>query len=142
MKNKILVLSFLITSVFSISSLAGEITPKYSATITRDIYGVPHVHGETDADAAFGLAYAQAEDDIKNILETISLARAQSGLKRGRDGAVVDYLIKALGVRELVEEKYEQDLSPEVRAVIDGFVAGINYWLSLNLDHTFLQQAL
>ena len=92
------------------------------------------MHGKTDADAAFGLAYAQAEDDIKNILDTISLSRAQSGLKRGRDGAIVDYLIKALGVRELVEEKYEQDLSPEVRAVIDGFVAGINYWLSQNLD--------
>ena len=109
----------ILISVFSISSLANEMTPQYNATITRDIYGVPHVHGETDADAAFGLAYAQAEDDIKNILATIDLARAQSGLKRGRDGAVADYLIKALGIRELVEEKYEEDLSPEVRAVID-----------------------
>ena len=124
----------ILISVFAISSLANEMTPQYNATITRDIYGVPHVHGKTDADAAFGLAYAQAEDDIKNILSTIDLARAQSGLKRGRDGAVADYLIKALGIRELVEEKYEEDLSPEVRAVIEGFVAGLNYWLSLNLD--------
>ena len=31
---------------------------KYSATITRDIYRVPHIHGSSDADAAFGLAYA------------------------------------------------------------------------------------
>ena len=58
----------ILISVFSISSLANEMTPQYNATITRDIYGVPHVHGETDADAAFGLAYAQAEDDIKNNL--------------------------------------------------------------------------
>lgn len=85
---------------------------KYSATITRDIYGVPHIHGKTDADAAFGLAYAQAEDDIKNILASMELARARSGLNRGRDGAITDYLIKALGIRELVEERYEEDLSP------------------------------
>ncbi|MBL88645.1 MAG: hypothetical protein CMD80_04070, partial [Gammaproteobacteria bacterium] len=53
-------------SVFAISSSANEIIHQYSAQITRDIYGVPHVHGVTDADAAFGLAYAQAEDDITN----------------------------------------------------------------------------
>ena len=34
----------------------------YKAEIKRDIWGVPHVYGETDADAAFGLAYAHAED--------------------------------------------------------------------------------
>ena len=50
----------ILISVFAISSFANEMTPQYNATITRDIYGVPHVHGKTDADAAFGLAYAQA----------------------------------------------------------------------------------
>ena len=34
----------------------------HEASIERDQYGVPHIFGETDADAAFGLAYAQAED--------------------------------------------------------------------------------
>ena len=34
----------------------------HEASIERDQYGVPHIYGETDADAAFGLAYAQAED--------------------------------------------------------------------------------
>ena len=32
----------------------------HEASIERDQYGVPHIYGETDADAAFGLAYAQA----------------------------------------------------------------------------------
>ena len=35
--------------------------------IIRDDYGVPHVYGETDADAVFGLLYAQAEDDFPRI---------------------------------------------------------------------------
>ena len=40
-------------------------------SIVRDKWGVPHVYGKTDADAAFGLAFAHAEDDIKNIAENI-----------------------------------------------------------------------
>ena len=120
---------------FISSVTSNEVQPPYSATITRDIFGVPHVHGATDADAAFGLAYAQADDDIKNILSTLDLASANSGLKSGRDGAITDYLIKALGIRELVEARYEEDLSSEVQAVLDGFVAGLNYWLSLNLNN-------
>ena len=127
-------LAIFILCGFNTNLTSNEVTPQYSATITRDIFGVPHVHGATDADAAFGLAYAQADDDITNILSTIDLARAGSGLKNGRDGAVADYLIKALGIRELVEERYEEDLSSEVKAVLEGFVAGLNYWMSLNLD--------
>ena len=113
---------------FTSSVTSNEVQSPYSATITRDIFGVPHVHGATDADAAFGLAYAQADDDIKNILSTIDLASANSGLKSGRDGATTDYLIKALGISELVEARYEEDLSLEVQAVLEGFVAGLNYW--------------
>lgn len=127
-------LAIILLCGLNINLISSEVNPQYSATITRDIFGVPHVHGATDADAAFGLAYAQADDDIINILTTIDLARAGSGLKNGRDGAVTDYLIKALGIRELVEERYEEDLSQEVQAVLKGFVAGLNYWMSLNLD--------
>ena len=36
-------------------------------TITRDDWGIAHVHGKTDADAVFGAIYAQAEDDLPRI---------------------------------------------------------------------------
>ena len=36
-------------------------------TITRDDWGIAHVHGRTDADAVFGMIYAQAEDDFGRI---------------------------------------------------------------------------
>src|SRR5499426_1206773 len=36
-------------------------------TITRDDWGIPHIHGKTDADAVFGLIYAQAEDDFNRV---------------------------------------------------------------------------
>ena len=61
----------------------------YKATITRDIWGVPHVFGKTDADAAFGMAFAHAQDDIKNLTDNITLYRAEMGLKQGLKGSCV-----------------------------------------------------
>ena len=64
MNKKILLLLF-----HTIILGQGSITvydQKYKVEITRDEWGVPHVHGKTDADAAFGLAYAHAQDDFEN----------------------------------------------------------------------------
>ena len=36
-------------------------------TIVRDDWGIPHVYGKTDADAVFGMMYAQAEDDFNRV---------------------------------------------------------------------------
>src|SRR5271167_2143737 len=36
-------------------------------TIIRDNWGIPHVYGKSDADAVFGLLYAQCEDDFKRV---------------------------------------------------------------------------
>src|SRR5213593_4028151 len=36
-------------------------------TIIRDDWGIPHIHGKTNADAVFGLIYAQAEDDFNRV---------------------------------------------------------------------------
>jgi len=38
-----------------------------NVTIIRDTWGIPHIHGKTDADAVFGLVYAQAEDDFNRV---------------------------------------------------------------------------
>src|SRR5712664_2721907 len=38
-----------------------------NVTIIRDDWGIPHIHGKSDADAVFGLMYAQAEDDFNRV---------------------------------------------------------------------------
>src|SRR5439155_8882394 len=38
-----------------------------NVTITRDDWGIAHIHGKTDADAVFGMIYAQAEDDFNRV---------------------------------------------------------------------------
>jgi acyl-homoserine-lactone acylase len=36
-------------------------------SIIRDNWGIPHIYGKSDADAVFGLLYAQCEDDFKRV---------------------------------------------------------------------------
>ena len=110
---------------------------KYQAEITRDIWGVPHVYGKRNSDMAFGIAFAHAEDDIKNIAENMYLYRAQMGLKEGADGAVIDYLIKALKIRERIDEQYDSELSLEVREIIEAYAIGLNYWMIQNPNNKF-----
>src|SRR4051812_24692083 len=50
------------------------------ARILRDQWGVPHVLGKSDADAAFGLAYAHAEDDWPMLQGVLAAARGQLSL--------------------------------------------------------------
>ena len=54
-------------------------------TITRDDWGIAHVHGQTDADAVFGMIYAQAEDDFPRIeANYLTSARAAPPKPRAR----------------------------------------------------------
>ena len=59
-------LLFLLTAA-SPPELARWRTEASQVTITRDDWGIAHVHGHTDADAVFGMIYAQAEDDFPRI---------------------------------------------------------------------------
>ena len=80
----------LLLAFLSFNLLNSQVNPQ-DVEIVRDEYGVPHIYGKTDADAAFGLAYAHAEDDFLNTAENMYLYRAQMGLKEGASGAVQDY---------------------------------------------------
>jgi acyl-homoserine lactone acylase PvdQ len=98
----------------------------YHPTITRDAYGVPHVHGRDDAEAAYGVAYAHAEDNFDTIQLVVLLARGRLGARLGEEGARSDFLWHLLGVKRAVAEGYERDLSPEFRAIVEAYAAGLN----------------
>jgi acyl-homoserine-lactone acylase len=101
----------------------------YDAEIVRDEYGVPHINGATDADTAYGLAYAHAEDDFATIEDVVAMTRGRYGALAGSDGAKVDYVMHLLGARETAEKRY-MELSPEVRAVAEAYAAGLNHYVS------------
>jgi penicillin amidase/acyl-homoserine-lactone acylase len=101
---------------------------RYDVEIRRDTFGVPNIYGKTDADVAFGLAYAHAEDDFATIQETLFLARGELASLKGRSAAATDYFVGLLGARELVAARYALDLSAAVRAVVEAYADGVNYY--------------
>ena len=52
--------------------------------IARDEFGVPHIFGKSDADAAYGLAWAHAEDDFETIQKTVLAGKGLAGRVFGR----------------------------------------------------------
>ncbi len=105
---------------------------RYGARIVRDDLGVPHVHGHSDADAAFGLAYAHAEDDWKTIETLILAARGTLARHQGFAAVKSDYLVHLFRIRELVQGRYDKDLDAPTRAMLEGYAAGLNLYA---LDH-------
>lgn len=93
--------------------------------ILRDTWGVPHVFGRTDADTAFGLAYAHAEDDFATIQETLFRVRGRYASVRGPEAAPGDYVVALLGIWADVERGWETQLEARTRALLDGYAQGI-----------------
>ncbi|HRK35512.1 MAG TPA: penicillin acylase family protein, partial [Candidatus Hydrogenedentes bacterium] len=127
------------TTVFSGSSRASyskyrDLGAKYDVRILRDTWGVPHIYGKTDADVAFGLAYAHAEDDMPTTLEALLAARGQVASVQGTAGAPIDFMVNLLRVWEDIDAKYETDLSPATRAVCDAYANGLNYYAAMHED--------
>lgn len=109
----------------------------YDAEILRDSFGVPHVYGARDADAAFGLAYAHAEDDFETIQETVAATRGVLARYRGKDAAPVDYISSLLGVWDTIGARYEPDVPADVKAMAEAYVAGLNLYASEHPEKTW-----
>lgn len=101
---------------------------KYDATIVRDRFGVPHISGRRDADAAFGLAYAHAEDDFISVQRALLAARGRLATVDGVRAAESDYIVQLLGIWDDIAARYQSDVSPGTRALLDGYAAGLNLY--------------
>jgi penicillin amidase/acyl-homoserine-lactone acylase len=101
---------------------------RYDVQIRRDDWGVPHILGKTNADAAFGLAFAHAEDDFATIQEVTLATRGKLAAANGLKAAPTDYIVGLLGVWKAVDAGYESQLPPDVRAVLEGYADGINLY--------------
>lgn len=111
-----------------------DVGAKYDVRILRDTWGVPHVFGETDADAAYGLAYAHAEDDFLTIQQSLLAARGLLATVYGRDAAPNDYMVHLLRIWDVIEAGYERDLSPETRAIMEAYADGLNHYAALHSE--------
>src|SRR5215216_4753002 len=129
---------FLALMLSHIASAAGtlyrEVNPQVLArevTIYRDVYGVPHVFGRTDASTVFGFAYAQAEDNFWRVEENFILALGRASELYGEKTLDEDRLNRALGIPRLAREEYSR-LDKHMRSLCDAFAAGFNFYLARN----------
>jgi penicillin amidase/acyl-homoserine-lactone acylase len=110
----------------------------YDARIARDPFGVPHVRGRRDADVAYGLAWAHCEDDFRTIQEVALATRGKLVSVSGLDAAPLDYLAQLLGAYDDVARRYERDVPPDVRALAEGYAAGVNHYAALHASEALL----
>ena len=98
-------------------------------TITRDDFGIAHISGMTDADAVFGMIYAQAEDDFPRIEANYLTALGRTAEADG-EGAIWKDLRARLYVSD-AELKADYAKSPAwLKKLMDGWAAGLNYYLA------------
>jgi acyl-homoserine-lactone acylase len=104
-----------------------------NVTIIRDDFGVPHIYAQTDADAVFGMLYAQSEDDFNRVEQNYLWATGRLAEIEGEQALYSD--LRARLYMTVDEAKAAYDSSPPwLKDLCDAFADGINYYLLINPD--------
>jgi acyl-homoserine lactone acylase PvdQ len=97
-------------------------------TIYRDQWGIPHIYGKTDADAVFGLLYAQCEDDFARVEMNYIEKLGRMSEVKGEKELAYDLYIKLLIDEKEAKEEYKT--SPLwLKKLLNAYADGINYYL-------------
>jgi acyl-homoserine-lactone acylase len=102
-----------------------------NVTITRDDWGIAHVRGKTDADAVFGLVYAQAEDDFNRVETNYLNAMGRLAEAEGEREVFRDLRMKLFIDPDSMRKLYAA--SPAwLRTLMDAYADGLNFYLHRN----------
>ena len=101
---------------------------KGAVTVYRDTWGVPHVYADTPAAGAFGLGYAQAQDRLGDIYESVRTGMGLLSEVLGKQYVEQDYIMRMCGNAELAENYYNT-APPHLKAIVDGFAAGVQKYI-------------
>jgi acyl-homoserine lactone acylase PvdQ len=97
-------------------------------TIIRDDWGIPHVYGKTDADAVFGVVYAQAEDDFNRVETNFINSQGRLAEAEGESAIYRDLRMKLFIDPEDIKTQYEK--SPEwLKQLMNAWADGLNFYL-------------
>jgi acyl-homoserine-lactone acylase len=99
-----------------------------NVTITRDDWGIAHIHGKTDADAVFGMIYAQAEDDFKRVETNYLNALGRVAEAEGEQAITKDLRMKMFVDPTELKQLYGQS-PPWLRKLMNAFADGLNFYL-------------
>jgi penicillin amidase len=96
--------------------------------IVRDVDAVPHIRGKSDADAMFGLGYAHAQDRLWQMEFQRRVGNGRLSEFAGPSQLNTDKFLRTLGVARAAASAWAH-LSPQERAPIEAYVAGVNAFL-------------
>jgi len=101
--------------------------------IIRDDWGVAHIHGKSDADAVFGMAYAQAEDDFNRVETNFITALGRTAEAEGEKAIWADLRQKLFIDPVVLKADYAK--SPAwLKALMNGWADGLNFYLATHPD--------
>ena len=96
--------------------------------ILRDQWGIPHIYGKTDADAVFGMVYAQCEDDFNRVEVNYINAMGRMAEVEGISKLYSDFRMKLYIDEDIIKKEYES--SPQwLKDLMQAWADGINYFL-------------
>ena len=99
-----------------------------NVTIIRDDWGIAHVYGKTDADAVFGMEYAQAEDDFNRVETNYINAMGRLAEAEGESKIYQDLRMKLFIDPETLKKQYAE--SPAwLKTLMNAFADGLNFYL-------------
>lgn len=136
----LLVITAIGLAVWEPLTASAPAAPTYTPTdvrIARDGFGVPHIFGETDADVAYGVAYAHAEDDFATLQEVLAMTRGRLGAMTGADGAKVDFAAAVIDGRGTTDRHYAS-LPADVKLLFTAYAAGLNRYADKHPDEVRL----
>lgn len=99
-----------------------------NVTIIRDNWGIAHVYGKTDADAVFGMEYAQAEDDFNRIETNYIVALGRQSESEGDSAIWRDLRARLYADPDSLKAAYNRS-PPFLKKLMDAFADGLNYYL-------------
>lgn len=97
-------------------------------TIVRDAWGIPHIYGKTDADAVFGLLYAQCEDDFLRVEMNYIEKLGRKAEVLGEAEVFQDLYTRLVLDSAQAMADYRQ-AAPWLRQLLQAFADGVNYYL-------------
>jgi len=100
-----------------------------NVTIVRDDWGIAHVFGKTDADAVFGMIYAQAEDDFNRVETNYLTSMGRTAEAEGVSAVMADLRMKLFIDPDVLKKDYAA--SPKwLQTLMDAWADGLNYFLA------------
>ena len=97
-------------------------------TIIRDNWGIAHIYGKTDADAVFGMLYAQCEDDFKRIEMNYIDKLGRLAEIKGKSFLYNDLETRLLIDANEAKTDYKK-AAPWLKKLLNSYADGINYFL-------------